>query len=87
MPSSIIRGSTVFTEPADRRYWHQIDDGALQWLAIFVFDVALKRGYLRECRTHAQQTRSGQQKQTSQLGEHKLIHLSLVILQQEYYKN
>jgi 5-methylthioadenosine/S-adenosylhomocysteine deaminase len=29
MPSSIIRGSTVFTEPADRRYWQQIDDGAV----------------------------------------------------------
>ena len=29
MPSSIIRGRTVFTEPADRRYWHQIDDGAV----------------------------------------------------------
>src|ERR1700747_408274 len=29
MPSSIIRGRTVLTEPADRGYWHQIDDGAV----------------------------------------------------------
>jgi 5-methylthioadenosine/S-adenosylhomocysteine deaminase len=29
MPSSIIRARTVVTEPADRRNWHQIEDGAL----------------------------------------------------------
>ena len=29
MPSSIIRARTVVTEPADRRNWHQIEDGAV----------------------------------------------------------
>src|SRR6266446_4658736 len=29
MPSSIIRARTIFTEPADRRHWHQLDDGAV----------------------------------------------------------
>ena len=29
MPSSIIRARTIFTEPADRRHWHEIDDGAV----------------------------------------------------------
>src|ERR1700751_2589418 len=29
MPSSIIRGLAVFTEPADRRHWQQIADGAV----------------------------------------------------------
>ncbi|MBV8337989.1 MAG: amidohydrolase family protein [Alphaproteobacteria bacterium] len=29
MPSSIIRARTILTEPADRRRWHQIDDGAV----------------------------------------------------------
>jgi cytosine/adenosine deaminase-related metal-dependent hydrolase len=29
MPSSIIRGCTVITEPANRRDWRQIDDGAV----------------------------------------------------------
>jgi cytosine/adenosine deaminase-related metal-dependent hydrolase len=29
VPSGIIRGRTVFTEPAGRRHWHQIDDGAV----------------------------------------------------------
>src|ERR1700719_2903780 len=29
MPSSIIRGLAVITEPADRRHWRQIDGGAL----------------------------------------------------------
>src|SRR5689334_6538235 len=29
MPSSIIRGLAVITEPADRRHWQQIDDGAV----------------------------------------------------------
>src|SRR5271165_1125063 len=29
MPSSIIRGCTVITEPANRRHWRQIDDGAV----------------------------------------------------------
>ncbi len=29
MPSSIIRGHTVMTEPADRRHWQQTDDGAV----------------------------------------------------------
>ena len=29
MPSSIIRGLAVITEPADRRHWQQIDHGAV----------------------------------------------------------
>ena len=29
MPSSIIRARTIVTEPADRRHWHQIEDGAV----------------------------------------------------------
>ena len=29
MPPSIIRGRTIFTEPADRHHWQQIDDGAV----------------------------------------------------------
>src|SRR5882724_12001071 len=29
MPSSIIRARTIFTEPADRRHWQQIEDGAV----------------------------------------------------------
>src|SRR6266446_7628424 len=29
MPSSIIRARTIFTEPTDRRHWHQLDDGAV----------------------------------------------------------
>ena len=29
MPSSIIRASTIVAEPADRRYWRQIEDGAV----------------------------------------------------------
>jgi 5-methylthioadenosine/S-adenosylhomocysteine deaminase len=29
MPSSIIRARTIFTEPADRRRWHQLEDGAV----------------------------------------------------------
>jgi cytosine/adenosine deaminase-related metal-dependent hydrolase len=29
MPSSIIRARTIVTEPADRRSWRQIDDGAV----------------------------------------------------------
>jgi 5-methylthioadenosine/S-adenosylhomocysteine deaminase len=29
VPSSIIRARTVVTEPADRRNWHQIEDGAV----------------------------------------------------------
>jgi 5-methylthioadenosine/S-adenosylhomocysteine deaminase len=29
VPSSIIRARTVFTEPADRRHWQQIEDGAV----------------------------------------------------------
>jgi cytosine/adenosine deaminase-related metal-dependent hydrolase len=29
VPSSIIRGLAVMTEPADRRHWRQIDDGAV----------------------------------------------------------
>jgi cytosine/adenosine deaminase-related metal-dependent hydrolase len=29
MPASIIRARTIFTEPADRRRWHQLDDGAV----------------------------------------------------------
>jgi cytosine/adenosine deaminase-related metal-dependent hydrolase len=29
MPSSIIRARTVVTEPADRRNWRQIEDGAV----------------------------------------------------------
>src|SRR5262249_33027346 len=29
MLSSIIRARTIFTEPADRRHWHQLDDGAV----------------------------------------------------------
>jgi cytosine/adenosine deaminase-related metal-dependent hydrolase len=29
MPSSIIRPRTIVTEPADRRHWHRIDDGAV----------------------------------------------------------
>ena len=29
MPSSIIRARTIFTEPADRRRWDQIEDGAV----------------------------------------------------------
>jgi 5-methylthioadenosine/S-adenosylhomocysteine deaminase len=29
MPASIIRARTIFTEPADRRHWHEIDDGAV----------------------------------------------------------
>lgn len=29
MPSSIIRGLAVITEPADRRNWQQVDDGAV----------------------------------------------------------
>ena len=28
MPASIIRARTVVTEPADRRNWRQIEDGA-----------------------------------------------------------
>src|SRR5438132_9518665 len=29
MPSSISRARTIFTEPADRRRWQQLDDGAV----------------------------------------------------------
>src|SRR5205814_9597538 len=29
MPSSIIRARTIFTEPADRRRWQQLDEGAV----------------------------------------------------------
>ena len=29
MPASIIRARTIFTEPADRRRWQQLDDGAV----------------------------------------------------------
>ena len=29
MPSSIIRARTILTEPADRRNWRQISDGAV----------------------------------------------------------
>ena len=29
MSASIIRARTVLTEPADRRNWHQIEDGAV----------------------------------------------------------
>jgi cytosine/adenosine deaminase-related metal-dependent hydrolase len=29
VPSSVIRGLAVITEPADRRHWQQIDDGAV----------------------------------------------------------
>src|SRR3984893_3364700 len=29
MPASIIRARTIFTEPADRRHWHQLDDAAV----------------------------------------------------------
>src|SRR6267378_3665183 len=29
MPASIIRARTIFTEPASRRRWHQLDDGAV----------------------------------------------------------
>jgi cytosine/adenosine deaminase-related metal-dependent hydrolase len=29
VPSSIIRARTVITEPADRRRWHQLEDGAI----------------------------------------------------------
>jgi len=29
VPSSIIRARTIFTEPADRRRWQQLDDGAV----------------------------------------------------------
>src|SRR6202048_2838637 len=29
MPASIIRARTIFTEAADRRHWHQLDDGAV----------------------------------------------------------
>jgi hypothetical protein len=29
VPSSIIRGLAVFTEPVDRCHWQQIDDGAV----------------------------------------------------------
>src|SRR6267143_2826437 len=29
MPSSIIRARTIFTEPASRRHWHEIEDGAV----------------------------------------------------------
>jgi 5-methylthioadenosine/S-adenosylhomocysteine deaminase len=29
MPASIIRARTVITEPADRRHWHQIENGAV----------------------------------------------------------
>lgn len=29
MPSSIIRGRSILTEPVDRRHWRQIDDGAV----------------------------------------------------------
>ena len=29
MPSSLIRACTVVTEPADRRRWQQIEDGAV----------------------------------------------------------
>jgi cytosine/adenosine deaminase-related metal-dependent hydrolase len=29
VPSSIIRGLAVVTEPADRRHWQQINDGAV----------------------------------------------------------
>ena len=29
MPASIIRACTIFTEPADRRSWQQIEDGAV----------------------------------------------------------
>ncbi|HJZ13986.1 MAG TPA: hypothetical protein VJ251_00795, partial [Stellaceae bacterium] len=29
MPSSIVRGLAVITEPADRGHWQQIDDGAV----------------------------------------------------------
>src|ERR1700732_4909144 len=29
MPASIIRARTIFTEPADRRRWDQIEDGAV----------------------------------------------------------
>ena len=29
MPASIIRARTIFTEPADRRRWHQLDEGAV----------------------------------------------------------
>ena len=29
MSASIIRARTILTEPADRRHWHQLDDGAV----------------------------------------------------------
>jgi cytosine/adenosine deaminase-related metal-dependent hydrolase len=29
MPASIIRARAIFTEPADRRRWHQLDEGAV----------------------------------------------------------
>jgi len=29
VPPIIIRGRTIFTEPADRHHWQQIDDGAV----------------------------------------------------------
>ena len=29
MPASIIRARTILTEPADRRRWRQIEDGAV----------------------------------------------------------
>jgi hypothetical protein len=48
----------------------EFDHGALQWLAIFVFDAAFEGRNLSKHRACAQQNPSGQQKQTSQLGEH-----------------